>query len=65
MTPRQTAINFLSLYLKVFTNPKTSNPERVRENSENVCDLDLTDKDSGKIDRLFPISDFDTTLEII
>jgi diketogulonate reductase-like aldo/keto reductase len=37
-TPRQVALNFLSLHSNVFTIPKTSHPERVRENSESVGD---------------------------
>jgi diketogulonate reductase-like aldo/keto reductase len=64
-TPRQVALNFLSLHSNVFTIPKTSHPERVRENSESVGDWNLTDEDIDEIDRVFPVSDYDTPLEMI
>jgi len=64
-TPRQVALNFLSLHSNVFTIPKTSHPERVRENSESVGDWNLTDKDIAEIDRVFPVSDKDSPLEMI
>ncbi len=44
-TPRQVALNFLSLHSNVFTIPKTSHPERVERISESVGDWNLTDKD--------------------
>ena len=44
-TPRQFAPNFLSLHSNVFTIPKTSHSERVRENSESIGDWNFTDKD--------------------
>ena len=44
-TPRQVVLRFLSLYSNVFTIPKTSHPERARENSQSVGnDWSLTDK---------------------
>jgi diketogulonate reductase-like aldo/keto reductase len=64
-TPRQVVLNFLSLHSNVFTIPKTSQPERVRENSESVGDWNLTDKDIDEINRVFPVSDYDTPLEMI
>jgi diketogulonate reductase-like aldo/keto reductase len=64
-TPRQVALNFLSLHSNVFTIPKTSHPERVRENSESVGDWNLTDNDIDEIDRVFPVSDYDSPLEMI
>jgi diketogulonate reductase-like aldo/keto reductase len=56
-TPRQVALNFLSRHHNVFTIPKTSHPERIRENSESVGDWNLTDNDIDEIDRVFPVSD--------
>ena len=64
-TPRQVALNFLSLHSNVFTIPKTSHPERVKENSESVGDWNLTDEDIDEIDRVFPVSDKDSPLEMI
>jgi len=66
-TPRQVALNFLSLHLNIFTIPKTSHPERARENSQSVDDGDwkLTDKDIEEINRVFPVSDRDNPLEMI
>ncbi len=49
----------------VFTIPKTSHSELVRENSESVEGWNLTDKDIDEIDRVFPVSDYDTPLEMI
>jgi diketogulonate reductase-like aldo/keto reductase len=66
-TPRQVTLNFLSLYSNIFTIPKTSQPERARENSQSVDDGDwkLTDKDIEEINRAFPVSDRDNPLEMI
>jgi diketogulonate reductase-like aldo/keto reductase len=64
-TPRQVALNFLSLHSNVFTIPKTSHPERIRENSESVGDWNLTDNDIDEIDKVFPVPDKDSTLEMI
>ena len=65
-TPRQVALNFLSLYSNIFTIPKTSNPVRVIENSKSVDDgWKLTDKDIEEINRVFPVSDKDNPLEMI
>jgi diketogulonate reductase-like aldo/keto reductase len=64
-TPRQVALNFLSLHYNVITIPKTSHPERIRENSESVGDWNLTDNDIDEIDKVFPVPDKDSTLEMI
>jgi diketogulonate reductase-like aldo/keto reductase len=66
-TPRQVTLNFLSSYSNIFTIPKTSQPERARENSQSVDDGDwkLTDKDIEEINRAFPVSDRDNPLEMI
>jgi diketogulonate reductase-like aldo/keto reductase len=65
-TPRQIALNFLSLHSNIFTIPKTSHPERARENSKSVdTDWSLTDKDMEEINSAFPVSDKDNLLEMI
>jgi diketogulonate reductase-like aldo/keto reductase len=64
-TPRQVALNFLSRQHNVFTIPKTSHPERVKENSESVGDWNLADEDIDEMDRVFPVSDYDNPLEMI
>ena len=65
-TPRQVILRFLSLYSNVFTIPKTSHPERTKENSQSVGkDWSLTDKDIEEINRVFPVSDMDDPLEMI
>ncbi|MDQ6724141.1 MAG: aldo/keto reductase [Thermoproteota archaeon] len=64
-TSRQVVLNFLSLHSNVFIIPKTSHPERVRENSESVEGWNLTDKDIDEINRVSPVSDYDTPLEMI
>ncbi len=63
-TPRQVALNFLSLHSNIFTIPKTSHPERVKENSESIG-WDLTNEDIEDINRIFPVPDHDTHLEMI
>jgi diketogulonate reductase-like aldo/keto reductase len=66
ITPRQIALNFLSLHSNIFTIPKTSHPERVIENSKSVDgSWKLTDKDIEEINRAFPVSDRDSPLEMI
>jgi diketogulonate reductase-like aldo/keto reductase len=65
-TPRQVALNFLSLNSSAFTIPKTSHPERVRENSESIQGgWNLTNNDIEEIRRVFPVPDYDTPLEMI
>ncbi len=54
------------IYSNVFTIPKTSHPERARENSQSVGnDWSLTDKDIEEINRAFPVSDMDDPLQMI
>jgi diketogulonate reductase-like aldo/keto reductase len=65
-TPRQVALNFLSLYSNIFTIPKTSHPERVIENGKSADgSWKLTDKDIEEINKAFPVSDRDSPLEMI
>lgn len=63
-TPRQVALNFLSQHPNIFTIPKTSRPERARENSNGVG-WELTPEDLAAIDRTFPVPDEDGPLEMI
>jgi diketogulonate reductase-like aldo/keto reductase len=63
-TARQVALNFLTLHDNVFTIPKTSRPERVKENSEGVG-WSLTENDIIAIDKAFPAPTYDTPLGII
>jgi diketogulonate reductase-like aldo/keto reductase len=63
-TVRQVALNFLTLHDNVFTIPKTSRPERVKENSEGVG-WSLTENDIIAIDKAFPAPTYDTPLGII
>jgi diketogulonate reductase-like aldo/keto reductase len=64
-TPRQVALNFLtSRHPNVFTIPKTSNPDHVRENSESVG-WDLAEDDVKSIDEAFPVPDHDVPLEMM
>jgi diketogulonate reductase-like aldo/keto reductase len=52
-TPRQVALNVLSRRPGVFTIPKASDPDHVRENA-GAAGWDLTPEDLNEIDRLFP-----------
>lgn len=64
-TPRQVALNFLtSRHHNIFTIPKTSNPNHVRENSESVG-WDLAEDEAAIINRAFPLPDYDDPLEMI
>jgi diketogulonate reductase-like aldo/keto reductase len=63
-TPRQVVLNFLTRDPNVFTIPKTTHPERVRENAEAVG-WELTPEDITAIDRAFPAPDRDTPLGMI
>lgn len=63
-TPRQVVLNFLSRHCNVFTIPKTSHREHIKENSESVG-WNLTDKDIADINRIFPVPDYDTPLGMI
>ncbi len=63
-TPHQIVLNFITSYTKLFTIPKTSRPERVRENSGSVGWY-LTENDIVSINQAFPVPDHDVPLEII
>jgi diketogulonate reductase-like aldo/keto reductase len=64
-TPRQVALNFLtSRHHNIFTIPKTSNPNHVRENSESVG-WDLAEDEVASINRAFPVPNDDGPLEMI
>jgi diketogulonate reductase-like aldo/keto reductase len=62
-TPRQVALKFLTRHPGVFTIPKTTRPERVRENAG--IDWELTPADLAAIDAAFPAPDHDTPLGMI
>lgn len=63
-TPRQVALNFLTRHPNVFTIPKTTHPERTRENSGGTG-WKLTEDDIQAIDRAFPVHEFDMPLQMI
>jgi diketogulonate reductase-like aldo/keto reductase len=65
-TPRQVALNFLTGVhpTNIFTIPKASNPNHVRENSEGVG-WDLAEEEIASIDNAFPVPDHDGPLEMI
>ncbi len=64
-TPRQVALNFLtSRHPNIFTIPKTSNPNHVRENSESV-DWSLAEDEVASINKAFSLPVHDGPLEMI
>jgi diketogulonate reductase-like aldo/keto reductase len=63
-TARQVALNFLTHHDNIFTIPKTSRLERVKENSEGV-DWKLTENDIMTIEKAFPVPTYDTPLGMI
>jgi diketogulonate reductase-like aldo/keto reductase len=63
-TPRQVALNFLTRNPSVFTIPKASRPEHVKENSGGTG-WDMTADDLISIGRAFPAPHFDVPLESI
>jgi diketogulonate reductase-like aldo/keto reductase len=63
-TPRQVALNFLTRHPSVFTIPKTTRPERVRENAGGVG-WALTREEIAAIDRAFPAPDYDVPLGVV
>ena len=63
-TSRQVALNFLMRHPGIFTIPKASRPERVRENSGGVG-WKMTKEDFAAIDRTFPAPDHDIPLGMI
>jgi diketogulonate reductase-like aldo/keto reductase len=52
-TPRQVALNFLTRHTNVFTIPKASNPDHIRENSGGMG-WTLTTDDMKALDNAFP-----------
>ncbi len=54
-TPRQVVLNYLTRDPSVFTIPKATNFQHVRENSNSVGDWNLTNKDIADINRAFHI----------
>lgn len=63
-TPRQVALNFLARHKFVFTIPKTTYPERAKENSGGVG-WRLAEDEIYEIDKAFPAPDHDAPLGII
>lgn len=63
-TPRQVTLNFLIHHPNIFTIPKTSLPERARENSGDVG-WELTGEEISAIDLAFRLPDHDVLLEMI
>jgi diketogulonate reductase-like aldo/keto reductase len=63
-TPRQVALNFLTRHPGVFTIPKTTHPDRVRENAGGTG-WALTAKDLAEIDRAFPAPSRDVPLAML
>ena len=63
-TPRQVALNFLTRHSCIFTIPKTTHPDRVKENSGGVG-WELTADELAAIDHAFPTPDHDTPLGMI
>jgi diketogulonate reductase-like aldo/keto reductase len=63
-TPRQAALNFLTRFSNLFTIPKASRPEHVKENSGGAG-WKLTDNDIAEIDKAFPLPPKDTGLDVI
>ncbi len=64
-TLRQVTLNFLTRESNLFTIPKASNPDYVRDNSGAVGDWKLTDDDIAAIDNAFPLPAADRPLEMI
>lgn len=59
-TPRQVALNFLTRHPALFTIPKASRPEHVRENSGGAAEgWSLERQDLEAIERAFPLPDDD------
>jgi diketogulonate reductase-like aldo/keto reductase len=63
-TPRQVVLNFLTRNAIVFTIPKASQTEHVRQNAT-ALDFTLTPEDAAEIDQAFPAPDRDVTLGMI
>jgi len=65
LTRRQVALKFLTRHPCVFTIPKTTHPERVKENSGGGVGRKLVEEEIIAIDRAFPAPDHDTPLGMI
>ncbi len=63
-TPRQVILNFLTRGPNVFTIPKASNPDHVRDNA-GAAGWSLDDSDIAAIDAAFPAPDRDVPLGMI
>jgi len=63
-TPRQVVLNFLTRDPNVFTIPKTSHAERVKENAGAVG-WELSGEDVEAIDKAFPAPDHDVPLGML
>ncbi|TVP40727.1 aldo/keto reductase [Candidatus Nitrosocosmicus arcticus] len=63
-TPHQVVLNFIVNHTKIFTIPKTSKPERVKENGESVG-WNLTEDEIADINRIFPVPAYDVPLDMI
>jgi diketogulonate reductase-like aldo/keto reductase len=64
LTPKQIALNFLTRHLNTFTIPKTTRPERVKENSGGVG-WQLTEDEINAIDHAFPVPPPGTPLGVV
>ena len=58
-TSRQVALNYLTRHRNVFTIPKTTHPERARENSGGTG-WKLSEEDVLAIEMIFPVQENDT-----
>jgi len=63
-TPHQVVLNFIVNHINIFTIPKTSRPQRVKENSDSVG-WNLTKDDIVDINRVFPVPQHEVPLEMI
>jgi diketogulonate reductase-like aldo/keto reductase len=63
-TPRQVALNFVTRHPNVITIPKTTHPDRVRENSGGAG-WQLTPEDLEALDQTFPAPIRDTPLAML
>jgi len=63
-TPRQIALNFLTRRKSLFTIPKASTLEHVRENAEGA-DWNLDGEDLKQLDAVFPVPAKDAPLDMI
>ena len=63
-TPHQVVLDFIVNHSNIFTIPKTSRPERVKENSDSVG-WKMTEEDILDINRVFPVPEHKVPLEMI